>query len=450
MLFTACHKDDFEPFTPTHISIVDTTAQYGTPFANVPDIQDAIIYQVNIRSFSTGGKFTGVTARLDSIKALGVNVIYLMPIYPIGVDRSVNSPYSIRDYRGVATQMGTLEELRALIDGAHQRNMAVIFDWVANHTAWDNPWIVNKSWYQLDAGGNIIAPPNTNYSDVAQLNFNNADMRLAMIRNMQYWIYKANIDGYRCDYADPVPLDFWKQALDSLRGITSHKLIMLAEGGNTNYFSVGFDLKYTFQFFSNLKGVFGSNGAATSIDPIVNTDFVGSTGSNQQPIHYTSNHDVNLLEGTPNELFGGDNGAIAAFVAAAYSRGIPMIYNGQEINYNTRLEYFNTNTPIDWTPKPVITGIYKKLIAFRKNSEALKTGTQTAYSNNDIYAFTRIAGSEKVLVLVNVRNANKNFTVPTALANTNWQDAFTNASFSLGATGTTINIPAYGYIVVKQ
>ena len=186
--------------------------------AGVPNRQDATIYQVNIRAFSQAGNFAGVTARLDSIKALGVNVIYLMPVYPVGTVKSVNSPYCVKDYKAVNSEFGTLADLRTLVDGAHSRNMSVMLDWVANHTSWDNYWITaHKSWYAQDANGNIISPPNTGFTDVAQLNFNNDTMRLAMIADMKYWVYAANIDGFRCDYADNPPVTFWQQAIDTLK-----------------------------------------------------------------------------------------------------------------------------------------------------------------------------------------------------------------------------------------
>ncbi len=204
------------PPTPT----TPTPPQYGTPFAGVPDRQDAVIYQVNMRAISPSANFAGVTARLDSIKALGVNVIYPMPIYPVGQLRAVNSPYAVKDYLAVNPEFGILADLRTLVDGAHQRGLSVMPDWVANHTSWDNAWITDHpDWYLQNASGTILSPPNTNYTDVAQLNFSNNAMRLAMISAMKSWVYTANVDGFRCDYADAPPADFWKQAVDTLRNV---------------------------------------------------------------------------------------------------------------------------------------------------------------------------------------------------------------------------------------
>ncbi len=176
------------------------TSQYGTPFSGVPDTWDATIYQVNTRCFSPTHNFQGVTARLDNIKSLGINVIYLMPIYPVGILNSINSPYCVKDYLTVGTEFGTLTDLRTLIDSAHCKGMSVIIDFVANHTSWDNSWISNKAWYQQDVNGNIVSP--NGWTDVAQLNFTNTDMRKALIAAMKYWVFAANCDGFRFDYAD--------------------------------------------------------------------------------------------------------------------------------------------------------------------------------------------------------------------------------------------------------
>ncbi len=127
----------------------------------------------------------------------------------------MHSPYCVRDYKGVNDEFGTLDELRTLVEEAHKRKMIVLFDWVANHTAWDNPWIANKSWYKQDDAGNIISPPKTGWLDVAALNYDSMDMRKAMIDAMRYWVFQANIDGFRCDAADFIPADFWEQAMQA-------------------------------------------------------------------------------------------------------------------------------------------------------------------------------------------------------------------------------------------
>lgn len=176
-------------------------AQYGTPFGSVPDTRDVNMYQAHIRPYSAAGNLAGVTARLDAIKALGINVVYLMPVYPHGTDsRSSASPYSIKDFKSVASEYGTLTDMRALVDGAHSRGMAVILDFAVNGTSWDHPWITqHPDWYN-QSGGAIQQL--ASFPDVAGLNFSNTAMRAALVDAMRYWIFAANIDGYRCDFAN--------------------------------------------------------------------------------------------------------------------------------------------------------------------------------------------------------------------------------------------------------
>ncbi len=421
-------------------------AQYGKPFTKVPDTRDVTIYQVNMRAFSKEGNFKGVLERLDAIKALGINVVYLMPIYPVGMVKAVNSPYCVRDYIGVNSEFGTLEDLRAVVDGAHRRNIAIILDWVPNHTSFDNPWTSNKSWYLQDSAGNIISPPGTGWNDVAQLNFKNADMRLAMIKAMKYWVYTANIDGFRCDYTDGPPLDFWKQAIDTLRNISTHKLLLMAEGSrNTNY-SVGFDYNFGFSFFGNLKRIYSANRTVLSIDSLNVRDYTG-TSEVQQMIRYTTNHDVNGSDGTPLELFGGEKGSMAAFVVIAYMKSVPMIYNGQEVGTPYRLTFPFTSKDIDWTINPGITAEYKKIIAFRNNSKAIRRGVLTSYSTPDVCAFTKKLGNEEVLVISNLRDKSIDFKCPEALVNSSWKNAFDNKSAVLNGE---LSLTPFSYVVLKR
>ncbi len=423
-----------------------TTSQYGKPFNNVPDRRDVTLYQVNMRTFSNEGNFEGVVARLDSIKALGANVIYLMPIYPIGKEKSVNSPYCVQDYKGINPEFGTLEDLRAIVDGAHNRNLAVILDWVPNHTSYDHVWINNKSWYLQDSTGNIISPPGTGWNDVAQLNFKNADMRLAMIDAMKYWVYSANIDGFRCDYSDGPPVDFWKQAIDTLRNISSHKLLLLAEGTRSTNFEVGFDYNFGFRFFEKLKDIHEHSLSVRSIDSLNVADNKGASNG-QQFIRYITNHDVNGSDGTPLELFGGEKGSMAAFVIAAYMNSVPMIYTGQEVGTPYRLVFPFTSKNIDWTINPDITAEYKKVIAFRNNSNAIRRGVLTSYTTNDVCAFTKKQGDEKVLVLSNLRDRNIDFSLLPALANSKWIDAMKGGIVDLS---NKITLAPYSYVVLKN
>lgn len=434
-----------DPVKPPIVKDTDRV-QYGVPFNNVPDRRDVSLYQVNMRVFSNAGNFKGVIDRLDSIKALGVNVIYLMPIYPLGSVKSVNSPYCIKDYKSVNAEFGTLDDLRALVDGAHSRNMSVLLDWVANHTSFDHTWTNDRSWYMQDASGNIVSPPNTGWNDVAQLNFNNSAMRQAMIKAMKHWVFTANVDGFRFDYSDGPPVDFWKQAVDTLRNIKSHKLLLLAEGGRSANYSAGFDYNFGFGFFDKLKSIFNNNQSVKLIDNLNSSDYTGASDG-QQIVRYLTNHDVNSSDGTPLELFGGKTGSMAAFVVVSYMKSIPMIYNGQEVGTPVRLTFPFTSTKINWIINPDVTAEYKKIIAFRNSSEAIRRGQLTSYNSDDVCAFTKESGAEKVLIVSNLRNRSLVYSVPENLKNTTWKDAFTGNSTTLS---TTIQLEPFSYIVLKN
>ena len=443
---TGCRPDEPQPPTDP-IPVTPTPPQYGTPFGAVPNREDAVIYQVNMRAFSQGGNFAGVTARLDSIKAIGVNVLYLMPIYPVGAVRSVNSPYSVKDYTEVNAEFGTLTDLRTLVDGAHARGLSVMLDWVPNHTSWDNAWITaHPDWYLRDAAGNILSPPNTNYTDVAQLDFTNGAMRLGLISAMKSWVYKANVDGFRCDYGDFQPDDFWKQAVDTLRSIKRHKLLLLNEGTRSSNFASGFDYNFGFNFYGALRNVYGSNGPATRFNDLNASEYVGAAAT-QHVVRYTTNHDVNGSDGTPVALYGGKDGAMSAFVIAACFKGIPFVYNGQEAGMTTPITFPFTGVKVQWGAHPDVKRAYQQLLTARAASPALQHGTPTSYSTADVCAFTKTAGTDQALVLVNVRNRPVQYAVPTALANSNWTNALQGGAYSVGSS---VTLPAYGYVVLKK
>jgi glycosidase len=446
LLLLACSKHHAAtPTPPPADSTTTLPAQYGTPFTGVPDPRDVSIYQVNIRAFSASHDLQGVIARLDSIGALGVNVIYLMPVYPVGVLKSINSPYCIRSFDSVGTEYGTLTDLRNLVDGAHSRNMAVILDWIVNQTSWDHPWITqHPDWYLQNASGNIQAL--SGYADVAALNFASTAMRSAMITAMESWVFRANIDGFRCDYADNPPIDFWQQAIDTLRHITSHQLLLLAEGTRAANYGAGFDYNFGMQFYgSSLKPIF-TGSPVTLIEVSDSAEYTGASGT-QQIARYLTNHDVDGSDGSPVTLFGGIQGSTAAFVVVALRKGVPFIYNGTEVAFPTAITFPFMTVTIDWTINPAVTAVYKQIIGFRNNSVAIRRGAVTAYDNSDVCAFTKTSGDSSALVLVNLRNETLNYPVPATLQNTSWTDAFAGAPVTIGSQ---VSLAPYQYIVLRN
>ncbi|MEN9612775.1 MAG: hypothetical protein RLZZ628_3589 [Bacteroidota bacterium] len=422
---------------------------FATPFTGVPAAKDVVMYEVNLRAFSSQGTFKGVEARLDSIKALGVNVLWLMPIYPVGVLNAVGglgSPYSIKNYKEVNAEFGTLDDLQMLVKEAHRRNMSVILDWVANHTSWDNAWITaHPDWYSKDGTGKIIIPAGTNWNDVADLNYDNAMMRLFMINAMKYWVLKANIDGFRCDYADGVPQDFWKQAIDSLKLIPNRKYILLAEGSRNDHFSAGFQFNYGWDFYGQLKNTYKNNLNASTILQMHNTE-ANNLPNTAFKLRFTTNHDESAWNDTPIALFNGQAGALSAFVLSSYIGGVPLLYDGQEVGRADKTPFFS-RSPIDWQQNPAILAAYKQLLSFRQSSNAIKEGTLTPFNDDNVVAFKKVLQTEEVLVFVNVRNAATRYILPAALANTVWKDALDNTTVNLA---TQLTLTPYQYLILKK
>jgi hypothetical protein len=423
--------------------------QYGTPFAGVPDPRDVNMYQVHTRIFSSAGNFQGVISRLDQIRALGINTIYLMPHYPMGTDsRASGSPYCIKDFKGVGAEYGTLADLRQLVDGAHSRGMAVILDFIVNQTSFDHPWITqHPDWYQRDGSGNIIAL----FPDVAALDMNNTAMRAAMIDNMRYWIFAANVDGFRCDFANNAPVSFWQNVISNLRGITSHKLLLMAEGDRLENFQAGFDMNFGDKFFWDALRPISSGTSVSQIQTTTNTEY-SLANSTQQVVRYTTNHDIvgrNDIPILPFQLFQNHNGVVANFLVCAYMRGVPFLMSGQEVDFSSYVAYPWYNPKINWGANTGAAADFTRILNFRTASTAIRRGAMTNYSNDHVVAFTKINGSEKVVVLVNLRNSTQNYVIPSALAG-NYSNPFNNNAAVTLTSGSTRTLAAYEYVVLTN
>lgn len=419
---------------------------YGAPYQGLPsDVNDWVLYEVNLRAFSSQGDLPGVEARLDSIRNLGVNVIWLMPIHPIGIEKGINSPYCIRDYRGIAAEYGTLEDLRSLVDGAHQRGMAVIMDFVANHTAWDHPWITEHPDWYTQVNGNIVHPPGTNWLDVADLNFFNQDMQNAQIENMKYWILEANIDGYRCDYANGVPSFFWQRAIDSLEAYHRSNLIMLAEGDRADLLSLGFDLRFSWAYYAKLKDVFTENKAASQLLQLHQNEYQGLS-TNQGLLRFITNHDESAWDASAVQIFGSQDHALAAMVATTFIGGIPLIYGSQEVGRSTNLPFFS-NDPINWNANPEVLSQYRQFMAIYSQEPAAREQSFIDYSQGEVLAISKSDGNEELLILVNTSSSPKSFPIPSALMGSSWSNLESGGSETLSSP---LSIAGSAYRVYKR
>lgn len=413
----------------------------------VPAPEDVVMYQVNPRVFAPEKSFNAVAEHLDSIKALGTNVVWFMPIYPVGQIRTVNSPYCISDYKGVNPEFGTLEEFKNVVARCHDRGMSVIIDWVANHTSWDNPWITEHSdWYTKDENGEIV-PPIKEWTDVADLNFDNQEMRLAMIDAMKYWASEVGVDGFRCDAADLVPFDFWKQCCDSLRAIPDHKLLLLAEGKRKDHFDAGFEMNYAWDYLEAVRRVFnpkrGPYVPASHLFEVDEDEYAGIPEGCVK-LRFTTNHDESDKM-SPVSEFGGERASMAAFVASAYLHGGALVYGSQEVAYPGRINFFHF-VPVDWQARPDINKEYADLLALYNSVPAIRKGSITAYPDEHILAFQKSDGNDKVLVLVNVRHEDYTIDLPAEWAGKTCTDLMNGGKVMLTES---ITLTPYEYIILK-
>ena len=278
-----------------------------------------VIYEANPKVFASSKSLKAIEDRLDEIQDLGVNVIWLMPIQQQGSKNSVGSPYCIRDFKAVNSSYGTIDDLKALVKKAHSMDMKVILDWIANHTSWDNIWIdEHPEWYTKDANGNIMSPAGMGWNDVADLNFNSQELRTAMIDAMTYWIKEADVDGFRCDYADGVPADFWKDALDAVLALKPDA-VLLAEGSEMELLDCGFQMLYGWDFQSKLASVFSGRMDVSRLYESHVNEYKG-LAEGKERLRFSTNHDKAMNESSPITMYKGERGAMSAFVISAYGR----------------------------------------------------------------------------------------------------------------------------------
>ncbi len=413
----------------------------------VPAPEDVMMYQVNPRVFAPEKSFNAVAQHLESIKALGTNVVWFMPIYPVGQIKTVNSPYCISDYKGVNPEFGTLEEFKNVVSLCHEKGMSVIVDWVANHTSWDNKWMeTNPEWYTHEDG--VIVPPIKDWADVADLNFDNQEMRLAMIDAMKFWVTEVGIDGFRCDAADFVPFDFWKQCCDSLRAIPDHKLLLLAEGKRKDHFDAGFEMNYAWDYLAATRSVFngGRRGPAQPATKLFEADSAEYAGVPQGcvKLRFTTNHDESDKM-SPIKEFGGERGSMAAFVASTFIHGGALVYGSQEIGYPGRINFFRY-VPMDWEANPALNKEYTDLLALYNSIPAIRKGEMTPYPAADVLKFSKSHEDDSVLVLVNVRHEDTYTETPAEWVGKECTDLMTGAAVTLGEK---IHLDPYEYIILR-
>jgi glycosidase len=421
--------------------------------------RSATIYEVNVRQYTPEGTFAAFQRHLPRLKAMGVDILWLMPVQPIGHKNrkgSLGSYYAIADYTAMNPEHGTEADFKRLVEAAHAQGMRVILDWVANHTAHDHVWIgAHPDWYVHRADGTISnARDNegreTDWTDVAELDYGNAAMRQAMIGEMRWWVQAMGIDGFRCDVAGGVPMDFWMDARTALKA-TRDDLFFLAEAESPEMHAA-FDMTYGWELHHLLNEISQGKKTTDQLDRyFARQDSTYGRGAYR--MYFTSNHDENSWNGTEFERMGVNN--VPAFVLSATAQnGMPLLYTGQEVGMSKRLRFFDKDT-VDWSA-PSLAGFYGAMLDLKHRQPALANGpwggAQTALRTDGggrVYAFTRTQGANTVLVAVNFGDAPARAAYQGLPAPGGYTDWFAKSTVALAATGT-LEIPAHGYRVLVR
>ena len=449
----ACSRADFA-VKPTDSTKALAAAEPLTQIAHPEWSKNAVIYEVNIRQYTPAGTFAAFSKALPRLKALGVDILWIMPVQPIGKDQrkgTLGSYYSISNYTAINPEFGNEADFKALVDAAHALGFKVVLDWVANHTSFDHVWTAaHKNWYTLRADGTISRAiddhgKETDWSDVADLNYDNRDMRAQMIKDMRWWVDSTHIDGFRCDVAGFVPYDFWAEARTAL-ATSKPDLFFLAEWEDPKLHA-SFDASYGWGLYHLLNDIAPGKQKVSALDAYFR-DFEGKFPAGAYRMNFTSNHDENSWNGTEFERMGA-NHQVAWVLSALTQNSMPLVYSGQEASFNRRLAFFEKDS-IDWTG-PSLADFYKRIIDLRHTHDVVWNGQYgapqrklTTTGSDFVYAFTRARGDSAVLVVTNF--GDKPATVSyTGLAPVGrYTDWFSNASLTL-ATAGTIDVPAHGY-----
>lgn len=366
--------------------------------------KNASIYEVNIRQFTPEGTFQAFIRHIPRLKELGVDILWLMPVTPVGeLNRKgpLGSYYSVKDYMAVNPEFGDMEDLKELVVVAHERGMKVILDWVANHTAWDNPLVTeHPEWYKKDTAGQFISP--FDWTDVLQLDYGQAGLWDYMIGAMKYWITEADVDGFRCDVAGMVPTEFWNKARAGLD--QAKPVFMLAEAEKPELMVSAFDMDYGWELHHIMNKVAqGEKDVREIVRYFRKNDSIYP--GNVYRMYFTSNHDENSWQGTEFERMG--EAAEAMAVLSVTVPGMPLVYSGQETGLDKRLRFFEKDT-IDWDKNPEYTGFYKVLLDLKKRNHALWNGHEGGWmelipvkNDSTVFAFCRQKENDWVVALFN-------------------------------------------------
>ncbi|APY01358.1 alpha-amylase family glycosyl hydrolase [Lacinutrix venerupis] len=432
------------------------------------DLETAVIYEANIRQYSPEGTFEAFTKDIPQLKQLGVKVIWLMPVFPISEtkrkatggedskfatdfpeaeqDKYLGSYYAVSDFTKINPEFGTIENFRDLVNTAHDNGIYVILDWVPNHTGWDHTWLkTNPEYYTQNDKGEVVHPEGTDWTDVADLNYDNQEMRKAMIADMTYWLTKEGVDGFRCDVAGSVPTNFWEQAIPELRA--KKDIFMLAEAWEPELLKDGlFDMAYAWDRHHAMNHIAKGEKDAAEFTTALQTDFERYEADDIL-MNFVTNHDENSWNGTIKERMGEAGEMMTAL--AYITPGMPLIYSGQEYDLDHRLLFFEKDSFPHTKGKTW--KVLEKLATLKQNNAALHGGKASAKYNaidngKDVISFSRSKGNDEVVFVANVSDENVKANVP---QKGNYLDFMTNETMELKGDAIPLAKNEYKILVKK-
>lgn len=424
-----------------------------SPLVQFPEwSKDAVIYEVNVRQFTPEGTFEAFETHLPRLKNLGVDILWLMPVYPIGeLNRKgeIGSYYAVKDYFKINAEFGSEEDFHHLVESAHELGMYVILDWVPNHTAWDNVLMAeHPEWYEKNLDDEPIPPPGTDWTDVIALDYKNGELRAYMISAMKYWLEEFDIDGFRCDVAGYVPTSFWLEAREVLN--KSKSIFMLAEWEDRDIHRA-FEMSYSWELEHHMQMIAKEEESAHDM-----TLYLAKMLNTYPPeyikMNFTSNHDKNSWEGTVFDRFGK---AAEAFAALTYVlEGMPLIYSGQEVGLTRQLRFFEKDN-IDWGDHP-FNALYDRLGKLKKDNPSLwngQWGGRIQLLPNDvpssIVSFARQKGDNTVIATFNLSAKPTHFRLQKDWFEGEYRRFKSRDRFTL-TSGQSLSLPAWGYEIYIQ
>lgn len=432
------------------IARLDSSLEVARP--SVDWVKNAVIYELYPRSFSRNESFKSIVKHIPDLRKLGVSVLWIMPIHPIGnLNRkgTLGSPYSVRDYYEINPEYGTLDDFKELVKAVHQAGMHIIIDLVINHTAWDNSLIMeHPDWYKHEGVGKIVSP-NPDWTDVAQLDYSSKSLREYMINMMKYWVKDVGIDGFRCDVAEMVPVDFWGEArvaLDSIKPV-----MMLAEGARPNLHLKAFDLTYAWSIYDVLGKIFGGGTSASAIDSVLERESRAYPKGSLR-LRFNTNHDKNAFDAPSIGRYGSGGDSLTIALIATLP-GVPLIYNGDEVGNPEKLSLFE-QVPIDWKNDGSFRSFFERVFSLRASHDELRVGDYKVLPTNDaqdVFAFERKLGKNRSVCIYNfakTKESDVKISVDSE-DNLNLVDGITGRKFEVRNGKINVSLTAYGFLVLS-